>query len=73
MNFRKIFIAAMFSSAMVVTSFACLACEDHEAMAATLEPAAGAETKAHADHQGHSEEEQQKDSGSDHGKSHIWH
>ena len=40
-------------------------------MAATLEPATGAEKKAHADHQGHSEEEEQKDSGTNHGKPHT--
>jgi len=71
MNIRKTFITAILASAMVVTSFACLACEEHEAHAANLEPAAGAETKAHADHKGHTEEEKDKDDGHDHDKSHV--
>ena len=71
MNIRKTFIVGILTSVMVVTSLTCLACESHEANAATLEPAAGAETKAHADHKGHTEEEKQEDDGHDHDKSHV--
>ncbi len=71
MKIRKIFIVGILTSAMVVTSFACLACEEHGSNAATLEPTAGEETKAHADHKGHTEKEKQEDDGHDHDRSHI--